>query len=429
VNAAAFQGRERRVTAVVIGGGQAGIATSQQLTRRGIDHVVLERGEVANSWSTERWDSLRLLTPNWQTCFPDYAYQGDDPDGFMSMSEVSSFIGNYAGFCSAPVQTETEVISVDALGDGYRVQTLQGNWRCSAVVLATGPYNTPIIPSVSEALPSEIDQLTPHDYKNPDQLGSGGVLVVGAAATGMQIAREIQQSGRQVTLSVGEHLRMPRSYRGQDIQYWMHATGLLDECHDEVDDIRRLRNLPSPQLIGHPNHINLDINTLRDQGVNILGRFVGMQGKKAQFSGALSNVVKMADLKQQRLLASIDEWIRTHGEAAIPQDVTAFEPTRIDASPRLNLAMDSGEISTVIWATGFRPDYSWLNVPVLDRKGRLSHAGGITTSAGLYAMGLPFMRKRKSGFIFGAGDDATQIAAHLSGFIRNRYRSGLTSVA
>lgn len=416
-----------RVTAVVIGGGQAGLATSFELGKRGIDHVVLERGQVANSWRTERWDSLRLLTPNWQAQLPGYRYAGDDPDRFMSCRDLTDFISGYARSFDAPVRTRTRVTSVAPRDGGYRVETDRGTWHCATVVLASGPYNIPSIPAIASAVPECIAQLTPHGYRNPGQLTAGGVLVVGAAATGVQIAREIAQSGRRVTLAVGEHVRLPRRYRGRDIEYWSQELGLLDESYRDVDDLQRVRGLPSPQLIGHPDHIDVDLNALAQLGVAIVGRLVGIQGYTAQFSGGLANVVKLADLKQQRLLRSIDTWIEARG-LDIPQEALPA-PTRLGALPCLSRDLRAEGIETIIWATGFRPDYAWLDVPVLDRRGRLRHEGGVTPAPGLYAMGLPFMRRRKSASLFGAGDDARDIATHLAAHVRGSCRSRRVAVA
>ncbi len=216
----------RTTTTVVIGAGHAGLAMSRCLTERGIDHVVLERGEVANSWRTERWDSLRLLTPNWQSRLPGFSYQGDDPDGFRTMPEVIEFIERYARAISAPVQTSTKVSAVRRTDAGYLVRTDRGDWHGRTLVLATGACNIPSVPKVAEAVPPAVRTLTPMYYRNPDQLEEGGVLVVGASATGIQLADEIHRSGRPVTLAVGEHIRAPRTYRGSDIQWWMDVAGV-----------------------------------------------------------------------------------------------------------------------------------------------------------------------------------------------------------
>jgi putative flavoprotein involved in K+ transport len=296
-----------RTTTVVIGAGHGGLAMSRCLSDRSIDHVVLERSEVANSWRTERWDSLRLLTPNWQCRLPGYAYEGDDADGFMTMPEVADFVAGYAKEIAAPVQTGTTVTSVRRDDDGYRVTSDQGEWECRTVVLATGAFNLPRVPAVSEAVPRSVTTLTPMDYRNPDELAEGRVLVVGASATGVQIADEIQRSGRSVTLAVGEHVRAPRVYRGRDIHWWMEAAGVLDERYDEVDDITRARRVPSMQLAGSPERATFDLNALTAIGVELVGRFAGISGDRAQFSGSLRNKCELADLKLGRLLDTIDE--------------------------------------------------------------------------------------------------------------------------
>ena len=412
--------RQRRIPAVIIGAGHAGLAMSRCLAERGIDHVVLERGEVANSWKTGRWDSLTLLTPNWQTRLPGYRYEGGDPDGYSTLPEIIGLIERYAGATSAPVRAHTEVTSVRRCGDGYQVATSDGEWRCDTVVIASGACNVAVVPAVAAAVPPSITMLTPCAYRNPRQLEDGRVLVVGASASGIQIADEIQRSGREVTLAVGEHVRVPRVYRGRDIQWWMDAAGVLDERYDQVDDIVRARNSPSWQLAGSPDRRTLDLNSLSRIGVRLVGRLAGINSGKAQFSGSLRNVCALADLKMNRLLGRLDDWARDSGldgEVAPPH---RFESTAVAAAPPLGLDLARGEVRTIVWATGFRPDYSWLDVPVLDRKGYIRHDGGVVESPGMYLLGMPFLRRRKSSLIDGAGDDARDLSAHLAAYLGGR---------
>ena len=407
----------RRTTAVVLGAGHAGLAMSRCLAERSIDHVVLERGEVANSWKTERWDSLRLLTPNWQSRLPGYGYEGDDPDGYRTMPETIRFIERYAEVIDAPVRTHTTVTSVRAIDEGYEVVTDRGSWRCRAVVIATGACNIPNVPSVATAVPTGIRQLTPAQYRDPRQLDEGGVLIVGASATGAQLADELSRSGREVTLSAGEHIRVPRVYRGRDIQWWMDAAGVLDDHYGEVDNLARARNVPSLQLVGSDDRHDLDLNGLSDAGVKIVGRLAGISGGKAQFSGSLANQAAMADLKMNRLLDRIDEWASEQGLDGTIPDPNRLEPTKVPSSPALGLDLSKGSIRTIIWATGFRPDYSWLEVPVLDHKGRIRHDGGVVVAPGMYLLGMPFLRRRKSSLIDGAGDDAHELSAHMEAYL------------
>ncbi|WP_290652837.1 NAD(P)-binding domain-containing protein [Aquisalimonas sp.] len=407
----------RAVTVVVIGAGHAGLAMSHYLSERSIDHVVLERGEVANAWRHERWDSLRLLTPNWQCRLPGFHYAGPDPDAFMTMPEVVDFIRAYAVRLSAPVRAGTTVTSVRPAANGYHVITDRGAWRCRAVVLASGAFNVPVVPALAEAVPARVTSITPREYRSPRQLEDGGVLVVGGSATGLQLADEIHRSGRPVTLAVGEHVRMPRIYRGLDIQRWLDAAGILDQRYDEVDDIARARRLPSPQLVGSLDRSTLDLNALGDRGVALVGRVVGVRDGVLQFSGALRRYCASADLKLERLLDTIDEWARHSGMdewAGLPERPT---PTRIDDAPRLSLDLNRREIRTIVWATGFGPDYSWLHAPAFDRKGALRHTGGVVDVPGLYVLGLPFMRRRKSSFIHGCDDDARDLSAHLAAYL------------
>jgi putative flavoprotein involved in K+ transport len=405
-----------RFTTVVIGAGHAGLAASRCLTERSIDHVVLERGEVANSWRRERWDSLRLLTPNWQGRLPGYRYAGPDPDGYMTMSEVIDFISRFAAAAAAPVRTHTTVTSVRRTDSGYRVATNHGDLTCRTLVLASGACNTPSVPAVRQGVPASIPCITPFDYRNPSQLPDGGVLVVGASATGVQLADEIHRSGRPVTLSVGEHVRLPRMYRGRDVLWWMDASGVWNQRYDEVDDLTRARRLPSPQLVGTPKRTTLDLNALSDIGVRLVGRWSAVRDGQALFSGGLRNHFALADLKMNRLLDTFDDWAQTH-EGADGHPPERFEPTRAPAVPQLNLDLRKGEIRSILWATGFRPDYRWLDVPVLDDKGHLRHDGGVVDAPGLYALGLPVLRRRKSSFIIGAEPDARDVIDHLAGFL------------
>jgi putative flavoprotein involved in K+ transport len=387
------------------------------LSERSIDHVVLERGEIANSWRRERWDSLRLLTPNFQSRLPGYRYEGADPNGFMTVAEVADFITQFAATASAPVRPHTEVTALRRVDDGYRVVTTNGELHARSVVIASGACNVPVVPAVRDACPASVTHVTPLDYGNPERLPDGGVLVVGAAATGVQLADEIARSGRRVILAVGEHVRLPRNYRGRDVLWWMEASGVWNERYDEIDDIVRARRLPSPQLVGTPERATLDLNALSRSGVEIVGRLAAVRDGRALFSGGLRNLFSLADLKMNRLLDTFDEWALEQSDLDAGP-VERFEPTRAPAAPRIELDLASGEIRSIVWATGFRPDYRWLEVPVLDRKGHLRHDGGVVSeSPGLYAIGLPVLRRRKSTFIHGAEDDARDIAEHLAGWL------------
>jgi putative flavoprotein involved in K+ transport len=394
-----------------------GLAASRCLTERSIDHVVLERGEIANSWRRERWDSLRLLTPSWQSRLPGYGYDGSDPDGYMTMREVIDFISRFAMWSRAPVRANTTVTGVKRTGAGYDVATTNGDLRCRTVVIASGACNVASVPALARDVPPSIRCVTPFGYRNPGDLPEGGVLVVGASATGVQLADEIARSGRPVTVSVGEHVRLPRIYRGRDVLWWMDASGVWNQRYTEIDDLMRVRRLPSPQLVGTPERVTLDLNALGSVGVQIVGRLAAVRDGVALFSGGLRNQFALADLKMNRLLGTFDEWARTGGRGLDVGPAERFEPTRVPESSPLKLDLRNGSIRSIVWATGFRPDYSWLQVPVIDDKGHLRHDGGVVDAPGLYALGLPFLRRRKSTFILGAEDDARDVVDHLAGYL------------
>ncbi len=406
-------------TVVIIGAGQAGLAMSRCLTDQSIDHLLLEKAQVANAWRTERWDSLRLLTPNWMTRLPGFQYRGDDLDGYMTAEEVARFLDSYRHSFNAPVQTDTTVEAVYRIGDDYAVRTNQGEIRCKAVVIATGACSTPRIPALADQLPAGIRQLSPIEYRNPDQIDDGGVLVVGASASGAQIADELARSGRRVTLAVGDHVRLPRTYRGMDIHWWMDNIGLLDELDTDMEDLTRARRLPSLQLVGSPERRSLGCNELIAAGVELVGRLAGVAGGdgndgRAQFSGGFSNVVASADLKLGRLLDRIDLHATENG---LDGEVAAPDRPAPTVVPDARTALPLKDIRTVVWATGFVPNYPWLQPHLLDRKGAIQHERGVMTDPGMYVLGLPFTRRRKSSFIDGVGPDATELSQHLAGYL------------
>ncbi|HTT00404.1 MAG TPA: NAD(P)/FAD-dependent oxidoreductase [Streptosporangiaceae bacterium] len=413
-----------KTTAVVVGAGHAGLAMSRRLTERSIDHVVLERGEVADSWRTQRWPALRLLTPNWQTRLPGHDYAGDDPGGYMPVADVVATLTRYARLVGAPVRTATTVRTLRAVSQGFEILASDDLLQAQAVVLATGACSLPAIPGIADAIPSSVTTLTPLTYRDAGQLPDGGVLVVGASATGVQLAGEIHRSGRPVTLAAGEHVRLPRAYRGRDIFWWLETTGLLAERYDQIDDLTRARHLPSPQLTGTSRAPMTDLNNLAAQGVRIAGRLGRITDGVAQFSGSLANTCALADLKMNRFLNRADDWATGSGLDGDLPPPHRFAPTRVDPRSPLELDLRSGEIATVLWATGFRPDHSWLDIPVRDRAGHIRHDGGVITGApGLYLLGLPVLRTRASTYIHGASADSEALADHLRSFLSSRRAS------
>jgi putative flavoprotein involved in K+ transport len=338
----------------------------------------------------------------------------------MTSGEVVGFLDRFARATRAPVRTGAEVTSIRRDGAGYLVRTGRGEFRSRAVVLASGACNLATVPAAGADVPAAVAQLTPLDYRDPDRLPDGGVLVVGASATGVQLAAEIRRSGRPVTLAVGEHVRLPRVYRKRDVLWWMHHSGVWDQRHDEIDDLDRARRLPSPQLVGTPERATLDLNALTALGVELVGRLAKVRDGVALFSGGLRNVCALADLKMNRLLTAFDEWARADARDSDVGPPEQFPPTVVPARTRLRLDLRAGEIGSIVWATGFRPDYGWLDVPVLDAKGRLRHEGGVVDAPGLYALGLPMLRRRRSSYINGIEDDARAVIDHLAAGLADR---------
>lgn len=415
-----------RTHTVVIGAGQAGLATSACLTEAGRDHVVLDRGRVAERWRSERWDSFRLLTPSWMTRLPGHEYRGPEPEGFMTGTEVVDFFEDYARRIAAPVQHETTVERVSRLADGYAVVTDQGTWQASNVVVATGHADVPHVPDLAAGLSVDVAQLTPSSYRRPTDLPDGGVLVVGAAASGVQIADELSRSGRDVVLAVGNHRRVPRRYRGMDIMWWLQDIG----AHAKTRAAGPSPPVePSLQLVGRSDHTDLDLATLADQGVTLAGRLVGVDRERARFGDDLPTTTIRAAAALTRLRHRIDEHIAARRLTAEVLDPEPVRPVPIAGAPHA-LDLRARRISTVIWATGFRRSYHWLDVPVLDARGELIHERGVTPSPGLYAVGLWWQHRRDSSFIDGVGRDARFVAHHIAARTRpsrfGRTRLGTT---
>jgi putative flavoprotein involved in K+ transport len=331
----------------------------------------------------------------------------------MTMPEVIDFLERYASSFSAPVEDRTRVLSVERAYRGYRVATDRGLWKAGNVVIATGYSDVPFVPPFGADLPEDILQITPSRYRNPRQLPDGAVLVVGASSSGIQLADEIHRSGRLVTLAVGRHTRMPRCYRGKDILWWFDRMGMFDERVEDLVDAERSRRQPSLQLVGRPDRRSLDLPSLEADGVKLVGRVTGVSGHRLGLADDLVAYTAAADVKLAILLARIDDFAAREGLSGSVGAREPFIPFRWPAPAPTELDLRAEGIRTVVWATGFRRRYPWLKVPVLGERGEIRHRGGITEAPGLYALGLQFLRRRKSNFIDGVGDDAFELAAHI----------------
>src|SRR6478735_12518527 len=341
------------IECVVIGAGQAGLAMSRCLTDRKVDHVVLERGRLVERWRSERWDSLRLLTPNWQTRLPAFHYDGPDPDGYMTMPEVVNYFERYAASFRAPVELGVDVVDVFQDTNGFHISTTRGEWRARSVVVATGHSQRPAVPRLAAAVPASVAQITPTTYRRPEQVRDGGVLVVGASATGIQLADELLRAGHPVTIAVGQHTRLPRIYRGRDILWWLDQMGVFDETAAQVYDVEVSRDQPSLQLVGHPSRITLDLVRLRECDAVIAGRLSAIEDGVVHFADDLVATTAAADVKLASLLQRIDTFIQSKGIEA--ERAPRFVPYCFSFSraPR-TLDLAGAGVNTVIWATGFR---------------------------------------------------------------------------
>ena len=409
-----------RVETLVVGAGQAGLAVSRCLAEHGADHVVVERGRIAERWRTARWESLRLITPNWMRQLPAWSYPGTDPDGYLAAPELVSYLEDYAGSFAAPVHEHTTVELVEATGNGLRAVTDNRTWLASNVIVATGTENQPYVPPFASGIDPGVCQLTAGRYQGPHQVPDGGVLVVGASASGVQIADELRRSGRPVTISVGRHSRVPRRYRGRDIFWWMERAGILSHKIDTMRDARSARSAPSLQLTGRSDH-PIGLDALAARGVTLAGRLVAADGQRLSFADDLPASINAAQGRMERMLRTIDAYLsRTGDEGASPADPPAAPA--VAAGPA-SLDLGRAGIGNVIWATGYRPAYPWLRVPALDRHGQIAHLRGVTGVPGLYVLGLRFLYRRDSTYVDGVRHDARFVAAHATRRMTARART------
>jgi putative flavoprotein involved in K+ transport len=399
----------RKRDVVIIGGGQAGLAMSRSLGARGIDHVVLERGRIGEHWLSARWNSLHLLTPTAFSALPGLAHSDADPDGFLPARAFAAYLDRYARAISAPVVERAEVVSVAKASAGFQTTTTCGTWQSRAVIVATGACDTPYRPAMADHLARTILQISPSAYRAPGQLPPGGVLIVGASSTGIQLAEEIHASGRPVTLSVGDHTCMPRRYRGRDIYDWMDAAGILDDLADNAANLEAARRQASLQLVGSANSRNLNLDILRRQGVRLVGRLIGIEHTRARFDSDLGQSMARAHARMLRVLRRIDAHIEQTDAPAQQADTEKIEEIKAEG---VRWALDLQElgIRTVVWATGYVRRYPWLTIPILSRRGEIEHQGGVTAVPGLYVLGLTFLRQRRSALIGGCGRDAEELA-------------------
>jgi putative flavoprotein involved in K+ transport len=411
------------VDTVVVGAGHAGLATSRLLTQADRDHVVLERGRIGERWRTERWDSLRLLTPNWMLSLPGYRYGGFDPDGFAPSGRFVEMLEEYAASFAAPVVDGTTVEEVRASGRSacrYTVTTDRGTWHTRHLVVATGPHGVPVLPAgLDRADLGRAALVTAREYRNPSQLAPGGVLVVGASASGVQIAEELQRAGRQVTLAVGRHSRVPRTYRGLDIYWWLEATGRQARSIDDMPDRAAALREPSLQLIGRHHGVRpaseVDLAALQRHGVRLAGRLLGVTGGVARLGDDLEQRLAEAESTMHRVLDSADRYAV---DAGLVREVWPPErpaPVPLPATPPRRLDLRAEGIDTVVVAAGYRPHHPWLRLPVLGADGSIRQRRGVTAAPGVHTVGQRFQHRRDSGLIAGAQHDAVHVVDLITG--------------
>jgi putative flavoprotein involved in K+ transport len=405
-------GTASRVDVVVVGAGQAGLAVSYYLRAFGVEHVVLERGQVGESWRSARWDSFTLVTPNWMNRLPGYGLTAGTGREFLSRAAVVSMLEGFAR--GLPVHPGTEVLSVEAGDRGYDVMTSRGRMAARAVVVGGGGQRSPVVPGLASAWPADIYQSDAAHYRSPDALPQGAILVVGSGQSGMQIAAELTAAGREVLLATSRVPRVPRRYRGRDCHEWGVELGLYDQPAAAVTDPAEFRR-PHPMLSGAHGGQTLSYQQLARDGARLLGRLAGVEGYALTFGPDLPRNAEHADQAAEQFRRAVDEHVARAGVVAPPPDTDPAERpySRPWEAPR-TLDARAEHISTVLWCTGFGPDIGWLRVPVRRPDGTVEHSRGITAFPGLYVAGYPWLSDRGSGLLYGAAADAARIAQHIA---------------
>jgi putative flavoprotein involved in K+ transport len=399
-----------RIPTLVIGGGQAGLTMSHRLKQRGLPHLVLERHRIAERWRSERWDGLTFQFPNWSVKLPDFPFPHENPDGFATTQQITAFIDAYAAFVAPPVRCGVAVTKLRRGGDArFIAETSDAEIEADNVVIATGPYQRALVPDLLRD--HTIFQLHASRYANPEQLPKGAVLVVGAGASGAQIAEELLRAGRHVYLSVGRHTRLPRRYRGRDLTWWFDALGFLRRTPEERGPPR-----PYPTISGAYGGHTVDLRRFANDGIVLLGRLRQVDRDIAHFGDDLAEHLAYGDAAYAEFLGFADEHVRQHG-LSMPPDPAAREklpdPPCV-SKPLRQLDLAAAGIGAVIWATGYGVDFGWIDLPVLDRHGEPLHDRGVTEMPGLYFLGLPWLTTVNSSFLAGVGDDAATLAAHIA---------------
>jgi putative flavoprotein involved in K+ transport len=397
---------------IIIGGGHAGLSISHCLKERGIDHLIFEKERLGESWRTKRWDSFCLVTPNWQCQLPGFHYSGNDPDGFMKKDEIVAYIEAYAQSFQPPLREGVNVsrLAQDEAGR-FVVSTSIGDYLADQVVVATGGYQVPSVPRIAERLPATVSQVLSSDYKNPDLIGPGEVLIVGSGQSGCQIADDLHLAGRRVHLCVGGAPRTARRYRGKDVVAWLHAMGYYDKPIHEHPLKERVRAKANHYVTGRDGGRDIDLRKLATEGMKLYGRLKDINGTVLKFADDLKQNLDQADAVAESIKNTIDRFIES-AEIAAPSE-ERYRPVWEPARQVLELDCLAAGIQTVIWSVGYRTDYSWIEVPIFDGKGYPSHQRGVTTVPGLYFLGLPWQYTWGSGRFSGVARDATFLADYI----------------